>query len=707
MQGLSSADYCDTPDPLGHSYAIHYDDFGRIVSRVGPEGTTSYTYYHNASTEYNDDHISQIIGFYGDETDLTYDALMRVKTKKKIVDGINYTTTFTTDTYGDVTKAVYPDGVTVSKVYDRNCSLTATKLQDGTTGVVKNVFTATKINGAGVYTGYMLGNGKSSQITYDMTMGRPTRYYTSGIQDLNFVFDTNTGNLVSRKDAIHNLTETFTYDNLNRLTGNKVNNVQQLHIDYDNNGGVSLGNIVTKSDAGKYVYNATKVNAVAYITDTGSNGSPPPPNISMNEQKIGYTPFLMTDSISEDGVVVRYKYGFGYSRVKSVKSVNGSITETRYYFGSFERQIKGSINRYIHYLHNGKQLYAIAVKTGSTPVKIYYTYTDYLGSILAVTDSMGTVIARQNFDPWGRHRNATNWSYSNISSVPDWLYRGFTGHEELPEFGVINMNGRMYDPLQGRMLAPDKLVANVLSSQAYNRFSYALNNPLLYVDPSGFLAEQSSQEPSDYWTGGYNGGDANELPDFIVGGGTFNNTAVGEFLWDIGHSSDPSWGGGPYNAPDETTPRPGGGGGYSGGGSSGNNTYYNTEVVKVNTNDNVKGDNDIQATEKDPAIIEISDVVDKGMTTTDATLQGAQRVANYSSKSENAIIALEDIPVLKNIGEVAGGIVAGHKIYEGITDLRHHWFDLVEGLGYVGLYVFAPEAVLGYSITTTVIDFFR
>ena len=203
-----------------------------------------------------------------------------------------------------------------------------------------------------------------------MTLGKPTRYYTAGIQDLNFVFDNNTGNLTSRKDAIHNLTETFTYDNLNRLTGNKVNNVQQQLINYDNTGGVSFGNIVQKSDAGKYVYNTTKINAVAYIMDTGTNGTLPPPNISTGEQKIGYTRFLMTDSISEDGMVVRYKYGFDYSRIKSIKTVNGSIQETKYYFNDFEKQIKGSTNRYIHFLHNGKQLYAIAVNDGSTPVKV-------------------------------------------------------------------------------------------------------------------------------------------------------------------------------------------------------------------------------------------------------------------------------------------------------------------------------------------------
>jgi RHS repeat-associated protein len=67
------------------------------------------------------------------------------------------------------------------------------------------------------------------------------------------------------------------------------------------------------------------------------------------------------------------------------------------------------------------------------------------------------------------------------------LERGYTGHEHLPEFGLINMNGRMYDPLIGRMLSPDPFVQGV-GTQGYNGYSYARNNPLSYTDPTGEVA---------------------------------------------------------------------------------------------------------------------------------------------------------------------------------------------------------------------------
>ena len=60
-----------------------------------------------------------------------------------------------------------------------------------------------------------------------------------------------------------------------------------------------------------------------------------------------------------------------------------------------------------------------------------------------------------------------------------------TDLEMLPEFGLINMNGRMYDPMLGRFLSPDNYVQMPDFSQNFNRYSYCLNNPLKYVDPDG------------------------------------------------------------------------------------------------------------------------------------------------------------------------------------------------------------------------------
>ena len=63
--------------------------------------------------------------------------------------------------------------------------------------------------------------------------------------------------------------------------------------------------------------------------------------------------------------------------------------------------------------------------------------------------------------------------------------RGYTGHEQLNQFGLINMNARLYDPLLGRFLTPDAQVSASETSNGFNRYLYASNNPMMYVDING------------------------------------------------------------------------------------------------------------------------------------------------------------------------------------------------------------------------------
>jgi RHS repeat-associated protein len=61
----------------------------------------------------------------------------------------------------------------------------------------------------------------------------------------------------------------------------------------------------------------------------------------------------------------------------------------------------------------------------------------------------------------------------------------YTGHESIPEVGLIHMNGRVYDPELGVFLSPDSYIQAATFSQSHNRYSYVWNNPIRYNDPSG------------------------------------------------------------------------------------------------------------------------------------------------------------------------------------------------------------------------------
>jgi RHS repeat-associated protein len=66
------------------------------------------------------------------------------------------------------------------------------------------------------------------------------------------------------------------------------------------------------------------------------------------------------------------------------------------------------------------------------------------------------------------------------------MYHCFNGHEMLDAVGLIHMNGRLYDPVMGRFVSADPTVQAPDNLQSFNRYSYVLNNPLFYTDPSGY-----------------------------------------------------------------------------------------------------------------------------------------------------------------------------------------------------------------------------
>ncbi|GHV35124.1 hypothetical protein FACS1894178_4030 [Bacteroidia bacterium] len=106
----------------------------------------------------------------------------------------------------------------------------------------------------------------------------------------------------------------------------------------------------------------------------------------------------------------------------------------------------------------------------------YYITTDHLGSISLISNVSRGIVSRYYYQPFGGRV---------LLAGTDITPRGYTFHEHLTAFGLINMNGRMYDPVLARFLSPDPYVQMPDFTQNYNRYSYALNNPFKLTDPSG------------------------------------------------------------------------------------------------------------------------------------------------------------------------------------------------------------------------------
>jgi len=291
---------------------------------------------------------------------------------------------------------------------------------------------------------------------------------TTGIGEQSFNFDTNTRNLTSRSYKKTNnpatVSESFTYDNLNRLSTYQVSGQTGCSAIYSNN-----GNITSKTDAGSYTYDATKLNAVASVTN-------PIGIIPTNDQTIYYTGFNKAYYIEDGTYVQDITYGPDNQRIKSVLKNNGTVIKTKYYAPGYEKEIKSGVTRELHYVSCPYGLVAVLIKQGGTTTT-YFTENDHLGSIIGLKNPDGSYAEQFSFDPWGRRRNPSNWTYTSVPQ-PVLIDRGFTGHacppklsrrrEHYDNFGLIDMNGRMYDPVLGRFLGVDPIIQDAGNSQSIN-----------------------------------------------------------------------------------------------------------------------------------------------------------------------------------------------------------------------------------------------
>src|SRR5262249_12056610 len=107
-------------------------------------------------------------------------------------------------------------------------------------------------------------------------------------------------------------------------------------------------------------------------------------------------------------------------------------------------------------------------------------HRDHLGSITLLTDNAGAVLKRFKFDPWGQANGMAPESDLWNGGAAAWT-RGFSGHDHIPQFLLVHMNGRVYDP---RLAA--FLISDPANSAELNGYIYARNNPLTIRDISGF-----------------------------------------------------------------------------------------------------------------------------------------------------------------------------------------------------------------------------
>ncbi len=447
------------------------------------------------------------------QRDYDYDGFGRVSVRTTAIGGQGFTETTRYDQFGRLFQQFDASGGDRGIRYHYNSFGHLNKLQEareGSTGSNPGVIyqEITAMDARGNITSATLGGNIDTSAIYDQKTGYLLNLMASDgnsipVQDLSFIWDS-LGTLKQRHDQSggKDLKEDFYYDSLYRL------NEVQLTVPELNNGLPVVtqtvryneaGNIICKSDVGtttgpdacgsgstliNYTYGqnagphaVTDAGGVAYTYDANGN------QISGDGRSITYTVFDKPRQIVKGSHTSLFDYGVDRSRFR--RTDTGTNSKTTLYVGAVEIIDYGVTTEYRRYIAG----IAIAHYYPSTNVtQVDYLLKDHIGSTDVIIQHNGTVQA-MSFDAWGRQRLANDWSplgrYSPnpLSNITD---RGFTGHEHVSEAGIIHMNGRIYDPVLGRFLQADPVVQAPENAQNLNRYSYVLNNPLSYTDPSGF-----------------------------------------------------------------------------------------------------------------------------------------------------------------------------------------------------------------------------
>ncbi len=135
--------------------------------------------------------------------------------------------------------------------------------------------------------------------------------------------------------------------------------------------------------------------------------------------------------------------------------------------------------------------------------KHHFLNADCLGTPHTVTESTGKFVDVQAYEPFGRRVHPANPTKAPTAPTSG-VNMGFTGQSHDDDLALIDMGGRVYDPKLARFLTPDPFVTRPHVGQALNRYAYVTNNPLRFVDPTGFEGEEGGEgEGGDQSSGKY------------------------------------------------------------------------------------------------------------------------------------------------------------------------------------------------------------
>ena len=485
-----------------------YDVLNRVLTE-DLDSSTEIAYTYDQGT-YN---VGQLTyADYGNNNSqrYDYDILGRLVEKVAEIEDTNYTLEYEYDLAGNITTFTYPHGGTA--VYDYNdigqIETVSINRGQGLETIADNI----EYNHNGQMTHLERENNVITDYTYDpdqnfLLTNLTTTYSTTTLQDISYTYD-NVGNItqiVEDGDTELAKTVNYYYDDLNRLATSTVDYVDAGMTDYTISYQYdAIGNMTDNSNLDEISYDSdqphqlTSVGTQDFTYDDAGNLT----NDEAYNYLYDWRSRMKKSSEIGSNRATHYLYDqnnqrfLKYTEQFSTSVINPEpelVSKTKYVDKYYERDKDNNIKSHIY-------LGDIKIATINNNQAPYYILSDHLNSNSIITDENGDVAELTEYEPYGKIY------YSDTIEDFGDDYK-FTGQEYDEESDLQYYGARYYDNQTGRFTTVDpaililhdgqalKIITNdsltgfLANPQNINSYAYALNNPVIYVDPDGNFLE--------------------------------------------------------------------------------------------------------------------------------------------------------------------------------------------------------------------------
>ena len=545
VSGLSTTSFSSTSDcqyvaAFGTGLAVErsYDARNRLTQLTFPDGKGDQIW------TYEKDNLPASVTAYNGSGNTTPVVTAYTYNKRRLLTGetlsqpnwYNWSIGYQYNANGHLANQVYPTGLNIE--YAPNALGQPSKAGSYAAGA--------QYFPNGALKQFTYGNG----IVHSMTQNArqlPSRVTSSGgVNDLSYSYDAN-ANITNIWDLTRgdNYSRWMTHDNLDRLTaaGSSSFGGDAWHrFSYDALDNIKSWTLAGVKDYAEYIYEAG-TNRLTSIRNTAGS------------TVVGISYDAQGNLANKNGQTYEFDYG---NRLRNVTA------KESYRYDGLGRRVMSALpsgaTTIWQYGHTGSMLFSsswdgqnylshqtreyiylagaiIATIDHSWPsnavLATKYQHTDALGSPLVVTNEVGAVIERSNYEPFGAI--VGNSSRSGI---------GYTGHIMDGVTGLTYMQQRYYDQSIGRFLSVDPVTPDAGIGVNFNRYWYADNNPYSFKDPDG--RQRCGVNNS--------GSDSCDLPTIVVRGNKRNNVPSKTDRPSLNSVSVPfkiRLGGSGYKSPDE------------------------------------------------------------------------------------------------------------------------------------------------------------